>query len=273
MITIFTAPKAFSGSLDFIQRNAIKSWTLLEPRPEIILLGDERGVPECAAEFGAKRGANVAKNKYGTPLIPSIFQLAEEIADNDLLCFANTDVILFQDFMSACARASSWRGKFLVVGSRRDTYIDRLVVDGVTSIAEVKEYARANGVRWGGGSDYFIFKKGLLLDIPPFAIGRYYWDNWIMFESLRRGAFLVDASRSVTALHQRHPIAREDSEEARENKRLAGEKAVRYSIKNATHILYKNIMAPALGLSYLKARCRTLLYSEKKLPSFLFGGK
>lgn len=46
MLTIFSYPKPFKGHIDVIQRNAINSWTLLNPKPEIILACDEEGTKE-----------------------------------------------------------------------------------------------------------------------------------------------------------------------------------------------------------------------------------
>jgi len=43
MLTLFALPKPFRGRNGIIQQNAIRSWTLLEPTPEIILFGDEFG--------------------------------------------------------------------------------------------------------------------------------------------------------------------------------------------------------------------------------------
>ena len=37
MLTLFTTAKAFTGHSEIIQRNALKSWTLLHPDVEIIL--------------------------------------------------------------------------------------------------------------------------------------------------------------------------------------------------------------------------------------------
>jgi len=54
-LTIFTCPKPFSDfHIRLIQRNAIGSWTLMVPRPRIILMGGEAGSEEVAVEFGAE---------------------------------------------------------------------------------------------------------------------------------------------------------------------------------------------------------------------------
>jgi len=68
LITLFSAPKPFTNShIAMIQRNAIKSWTLL-PDVEVILLGEEAGLAEAAKELGVKHISNVARNESGTPL-------------------------------------------------------------------------------------------------------------------------------------------------------------------------------------------------------------
>lgn len=53
MLTIFSIPKAFNGHIGDIQRNAINSWTRLQPECEILLLGDDEGTGKAADENGA----------------------------------------------------------------------------------------------------------------------------------------------------------------------------------------------------------------------------
>ena len=101
LITLFSAPKPFTDPhIAMIQRNAIKSWTLL-PDVEVILLGEEAGLAEAARELGVKHISNVERNMNGTPLISSMFQLARENSNSDLLCIINADMILMPDFVEA----------------------------------------------------------------------------------------------------------------------------------------------------------------------------
>src|SRR5207253_9221526 len=100
-VTLFTVPKAFKGHIGVIQRNAIISWTKLEPRPEIILLGNDEGIKEIAEEFNLKHIPEVKCNEFNTPLISSIFETAEAHTDNEIMAFINTDVILLDDFIQA----------------------------------------------------------------------------------------------------------------------------------------------------------------------------
>ncbi len=54
MITFFATGKAFQGHNGIIQRNALKSWTLLHPGVEVILFGDDDGAAEVCGEFGLR---------------------------------------------------------------------------------------------------------------------------------------------------------------------------------------------------------------------------
>jgi len=51
--TIVSVPFPFKGADGVRQRSAIQSWLHLEPTPEIILMGDDEGVPEYAQEHGS----------------------------------------------------------------------------------------------------------------------------------------------------------------------------------------------------------------------------
>lgn len=126
MLTIFTTPKPFRGHEAIIQRNAIKSWTLLYPDCEIILFGDDEGAAEVAKNFGIRHEPKVLRNEYGTKLLNYIFDQAREIAQHDLLCYVNCDSILMNDFIQAVQHVYRWREPFLIIGKRWDIDISEL---------------------------------------------------------------------------------------------------------------------------------------------------
>ena len=120
LITLFSAPKPFTNPhIAMIQRNAIKSWTLL-PDIEVILLGEETGLAEAAKELGVKHLPNVARNESGTPLISSMFQLARENSNSELLCIINADMILMPDFVEAAKQAIKLKDKLVLLSQRWD---------------------------------------------------------------------------------------------------------------------------------------------------------
>src|SRR5215510_5946777 len=111
-ITLFSAPKPFTDPhIAMIQHNAIKSWTLL-PDVEVILLGEETGLVEAAKELNVKHIPNVKRNESGTPLISSMFQLARENSNSNLLCIINADMILMTDFVEAAKQIVKLKDKF-----------------------------------------------------------------------------------------------------------------------------------------------------------------
>ena len=57
--------------------------------------------------------------------------------------------------------------------------------------------------------DYFVFTAGLFDPLPPFVVGRARFDNWLVWQARQRGA-VVDATRAVVAVHQRHDYAHVD---------------------------------------------------------------
>lgn len=205
-LTIFTVPKPFKGHIDMIQRNAIKSWLKLVPPPEIVLMGNEEGVAEVVQEFNLAHIPEIGVNEQGTPLISSIFELAQRRASNDLVAYVNTDII-FTGTTSSALQTLQNQDRFLVVGRRWDLDVwEPLDFDtpgwGEQLMMQAKKTALLHA---STGPDYFIFRKGLYQGIPPFAVGRTVWDNWLIWEARHQGAKLIDATHAIAAFHQEHP--------------------------------------------------------------------
>ncbi len=208
MLTLFSSPKAFRGRFKIIQENAIRSWQRLRPCPDIILLGEDEGTAEMAQEIGALHIRNVARNEYGTPLVNSIFAIAQSASRNDLMCYVNADIILMSDFIKTLERICRMLSEepFLAVG-RKIVGIDiSEPIDFDHSDWETKLKARvAVEGRYGTtDSDYFVFRKGLWPNIPPFAIGRFYWSSWLVYNAMTRGIKVIDATLTITAVEPAH---------------------------------------------------------------------
>src|SRR5512141_2894469 len=109
LITFFSAPKPFTNPhIATIQRNAIKSWTLL-PAVDVILLGEETGLAEAAHDLGVKHLPKVARNESGTPLLSSMFQLPREHSISELRGMFGADMLLRPDFDEAARQVSKLR--------------------------------------------------------------------------------------------------------------------------------------------------------------------
>ncbi|MGC2197906.1 MAG: hypothetical protein WA628_24765, partial [Terriglobales bacterium] len=204
-LTIFATPKKFDGHIGVIQRNAIQSWTRMNPEPEIILFGTDPATAEIAAEFGLRHVPNVKCNQWGTPLISDLFDQAEKLGHGSILCYVNSDIILFDDFTQALGRVSTRENHFLMVGRRTDLDIKEAIDFRDDWAATVAHRARAEGkLQIARSIDYFAFSRGLYPSIPPLAIGRFWWDNWLLWKARSLGVKVVDASGAVLAVHQNH---------------------------------------------------------------------
>ena len=246
LITLFSAPKPFTEPhIAMIQRNAIQSWALL-PDVEVILLGEETGLAEAAKKLGVKHIPNVAQNESGTPLIPSMFQLARENSNSDLLCIINADMILMSDFAEATRRSRLQRDKFVMLSQRWDYDIEKPIdfADGWES--QLREDVRKqNQLHRPAGSDFFLFPRSCYTDIPNFAIGRAGWDNWMIYKARVEGWPVIDCTPSIMVVHQNHDYSHlpdgkphYEHPETNENIRLAGGQAnIRYTILDSTHQL------------------------------------
>jgi hypothetical protein len=262
-ITFFSAPKPFTDPhIATIQRNALKSWTLL-PDVEILLIGDEAGLAEVADEMGVKHLPDVECSPSGAPLISSMFHLARENSESDLLCIINTDMILMPDFVDAARRSRFplrghvQRERFVLLSQRWDLDVTEPIdfsdgwVDRQSSIVH-----RQGSLHRPAGSDFFLFPKSCYTEVPDFAIGRAGWDNWMIYKARQENWPVIDCTPSLMIIHQNHDYSHlPDGKshythpETDENTRLAGgPPAVRYTILDATHQLKDgNLTRPAFS--------------------------
>jgi hypothetical protein len=261
-LTLFTIPKAFRDPhLALIQRNALTSWRRLAPAVEVIVFGDDEGVAEASREFGALHIADVARNEFGTPLLDQAFRIAADRGSAGLLCYVNADIVLLDDFVAAARRLPT--DPYLGIGRRWNCDVTE-PLDFERGDEALREWAIANGALDSGrGSDYFVFPRSYDFALPPFAVGRPGWDNWMIGRALRLGLPVIDMTPSVLAIHQNHDYGHVpkamgsdwEGPEAERNRALAGDTdRFIHSPFNATHLLGTDRLRRALSRRHLRAR-------------------
>jgi hypothetical protein len=247
MLTIFSTGKPFRGHPGMIQRNAIRSWMLLDPAVEVILFGDEDGAAEISQEFGFKNEREVKRSETGTKYIRHLFERAQQIAKNDILCYSNCDIILMSDFYKAVRQVAAANRPFLMVGRRTNTDVNEPIDFSQPQWEEqLRQRARTTGKLAGEWcADYFVFRRGLYQEIPELVNGRNFWDNWLIWRAHSLGAMVVDASKVVTAVHQNHDYGYHpagasgvmDDPQTRRNFEIGERGRKLYTIDFATHRL------------------------------------
>ena len=124
-LTLVALPKPFEREFEAIQWNAIQSWVRLYPRPTLVLVGDEPGTAEIAAEVGALHVRHVERSRFGTPLVSDIFRRAEDVGQTPWVAYVNADIVLLNDFSASLEQIRRRRDRFLMVGRRWDLEVLR----------------------------------------------------------------------------------------------------------------------------------------------------
>lgn len=242
MITLFTAPKPFlNPHIITIQRNALANWKELHPEIEVFVVGDEEGIVETADEFGLRSISVIRRNELGTPLLDAIFQSVRERASFDLLCYTNADILFLDNFLPAVERLKARFEQFLAVGQRWDVDIESELDFSGSWSGRLQELIDARGtLHRPMGSDYFVFPRGQFTEMPPFALGRAGWDNWMIYAGRHAGYPVVDATGAITIIHQNHDYHHLPGgkphyrlPESDENVRLAGGREVMFTLPDA----------------------------------------
>jgi len=264
VIAFFTIPKAWRGDDARRQRNAVRSWLAIGARA--ILFGDDPGVADAAGELGAEHVPAVTRNQSGTPLLDGVFSRAHELVPTGFLCFANADIVVGDDFRAAAEQLRRL-DPLLMVGESWDAD-----VPGELDPVEPLPRGRRRGA---GALDWFLFTHGLFERIPPFAVGRAAFDNWLVWHARSTGATVVDATPSVHVVHQAHGYAHVSGgfmstragEEAAANWRLIGSKDRIYTRFDATHVLTRRGLKRNLGATLrAKERARKAVWKLRHGP-------
>jgi hypothetical protein len=264
MFTLFAIPKPFEDHIGVIQRNALASWARLHPAAEVLVFGDEAGTADAVRACGGalRHLPAVARNESGTPLVDDLFAQAERHARHRLLVYANADMILFDDLAAALARVAHL-DRFLLCGRRWNLPVDRPLVFDADWAPRLRAAVACDGeLAIPGAIDYFAFPRRMLGPLPPFAIGRVEWDQWLLFHTRALGAPLIDATPSVVAVHQNHGhdhlarVRHTAQREAERNRALA--LFHRLDLRDATHLLTPRGLQPTRDLVHLRRRLCSL---------------
>ncbi len=245
-ITILAMPKPFYGHIGIIQRNAITSWTKLSPRPDIFLFGEEKGVAEIAAELQINHLHDIARNDYGTPLLNDLLRRAHKFARTPLLCYVNSDIILLQEFVDAVEAVFERFPRFLAVAQRLNVDLsDTLNFDSDGETRLRREVMPEGEPGNHTAIDVFAFPRYVYRDVPPLAIGRAWFDQWLIKDARKQGIPVVDVTPLARAIHQNHDYAHIAGgqrgaywgEEARRSLALYGGVPHAFTLLNVTHEL------------------------------------
>ncbi len=271
-IAIVAAPKDFCGHTGVIQRNAIASWRQLGGDVEILLGGDAAGLADVARASRAVCLGPLAAGVDGPPRVDDLFAKARAATRAHLLAYVNSDIMLMPDWLTAVRRvADAIPGDLLVIGRRTDLDVMEAIemADPLARIDLLDRVARLGTPAARVCKDYFVFRRDAASRVPPFTLGRAFWDNWMVHDARARGVPVVDITACATAVHQNHDYAHLTggrlsayltSPGAQVNRRLAGGSRMITGATASWRLLAAGTIVPA--------RCSALAAFMADLPRF-----
>lgn len=214
-LTFVCCPKPFNNDFKDIQYNAIKSWTLLNTVAKIIICGNEEGVNEFADRMTQESTIpieyvdKIKRTNNGTPLVNDIFKIGAT-RSNKYVCYINCDIILLSDFdcmFTEFMKSFPKQDKFLIIGRRWDWYNPKPILFDDEWEVRTKDMAKLDGhLHTDSAIDYFIHSNTTFSKIHPFAIGKFFWDNWLVGNAFKRPEVMtIDVTDSVFVIHQNSP--------------------------------------------------------------------
>lgn len=217
MLTIITTPKPLGIPKNRVAfQNAIRSWTRLQPCPEILVAGGDRDLIE---KEGGRWIGGIRSSVQGRPYFDHFVAEAELLASNDIIMYCTDHLILTSDLMPAIKAVSEvFSNNFIIVGK----YWKLAIPDAIDffnpnwkSILR-NRVLEADSLGNHSAKDYIIFRRPFGLSIPNFIMGYPWYDTWFVWAALQAGYPVIDATDAITAVHQSHKFVEGDIE-AREN--------------------------------------------------------
>ena len=267
-LTIFSIPAPFVGATGIRQLNAVRSWTRLGPSCDVLLFGDDEGVAEAAAALNVRHVPGIRTNDLGTPLLDDAFRQARQHAAGPSMMYSNCDMLYAPDLLPAVQAVTLER--FMMCGRRWDTDMDALVPPDDDDAWDAVRARHGKLGQWHGwsGLDFFIFPTSFAFEMKPFAVGRPGWDSWLLWSMRNSGVPVIDATESITAIHQNHdythlklgPAQYSGAEKVR-NRDLAGGLGNMMTLRDADWVLWNGeVRRPALGRRLLAAVATSAVY-------------
>jgi hypothetical protein len=140
-------------------------------------------------------------------MTPGIFATGQQYASNPLCCYVNSDIILMSDFMTMVRQMDQqFAGRpFLAVGRKTNLALrEMLPFERPDWATALRDRATEQGKYVTYDSDFFVFRPPMFQTMPAFAVGRCFWTQWLMYDTVKRGIPVVDTTRVVLSVEPQH---------------------------------------------------------------------
>ena len=114
------------------------------------------------------------------------------------------------DFSFTVENVFSQRKWFLLTGQRWNVDIKTPLDFSAGWEMKLKRHIAQHGELGARtGLDYLVFPRSLMVDLPPFAIGRTAYDQRFLYQARKKKVAVIDATPVVMEVHQNHDYSRQ----------------------------------------------------------------
>lgn len=204
ILTIFTSWSK-SNETDLLRNNTVRNWSLFSPYLYPILFTNDTGLKRDVRAMGWDSLPIIHAGK-GVPVLKHMYLAAMEKIESPLYAFVNGDILFTQSLLETLVSVLQshlyQNGTVLVVGRRTNVLnVKRKTASSFQDLANVSVKNGSLFTPWG--LDYFITSKTFpWRDMPDVVIGRVGYDNFLVVESNKRKIAVIDATKTLLAVHQ-----------------------------------------------------------------------
>ncbi|MEN2993048.1 MAG: hypothetical protein ABDH91_05800 [Bacteroidia bacterium] len=156
------------------------------------------GVERVCREYGIELIPEVERSPTGIPLLNSILRQGEQAARYNILVYVNADIVIAPTLPEAIQIVQKRWKRFLLISTPYLADLGNLRIQEGFEQEALKGVKRPPALR---GADLFVFSKGVYKVVPSLAVGRFFWDNWLICDPGLRGIPVVDASEFALTFH------------------------------------------------------------------------
>ncbi|XP_069134438.1 uncharacterized protein [Argopecten irradians] len=258
LITLFTSWRTFPDRYK-VYNNTLRNWLTLQPHVRLLLFSDEH-IPNKYKQLGW----TVIPLKHqikGHAVLKYMFLEAMELVQNSQLYgFSNGDLLFTRSLIDSLLAITTSpllnNRTYMVVGRRMNTpNVTREEASSWENIVKASKRGQLMPATYG--IDYFFTTpKYNWQSVPDVQIGRYYYDNWVVYDARRRGYKVIDATGSLLAVHQNAPYPKD---------RVAGDNNIGFI--NNTKMLMKGVV-PCCDFHTIYINRTAQLEKSKSIPMY-----
>lgn len=211
LLTLFTT---FDSSMEnmYVYNNTLHMWHSFDPYVKLILFSDDDVITSYAESIGWEISPilNTACNDTPTPVLKTMFEYATNTSNSYFYGYANADILFGENLIGTLLEILTTKifkqRQILITGRRIDIGLENKLIrhKHIRTHAQLDEISRYGLFSYGYAEDYFITNRQYSWSkFPDLVVGRPRVDNWLIFSSRKRGVYVIDASATIIAVHQK----------------------------------------------------------------------